>query len=182
MKDLYERNIPKILIFLMVSCLGWIMETLACAIQFGQYLDRGFLHLPFCTIYGVCILAIDLLMGTPGEGGILLRWCQKRGLRYVLYTLLAMLIPTAAELVTGVTFEKVFGVRLWDYTWHRFDYLGYVSLEMALVWGVGVWAIMGLVYPRLEKLVARIPARWAKTVTTVTLLAIAVDWVICVLK
>lgn len=30
--------------------------------------DRGFLSLPFCTIYGSSILAIYLIIGTPSKG------------------------------------------------------------------------------------------------------------------
>ncbi len=182
MKGIWNRQFRLVLMFFIIALAGWIFETVSCAVQFGEFLDRGFLTLPFCPIYGFCLLAIYLLIGTPQKGGCLLARCKSRALRYVLYTVLAVLIPTAAELATGLTFEWVFGVRLWDYTWHQYDFMGYISLEMGLFWGVGVWVIMGLVFPGLEKLVARIPEKAGKTVTAVTLCAVLADMLICTVK
>lgn len=158
------------------------METVSCAVMAGHYLDRGFLHLPFCTIYGVCIVGIHGLIGSPGSGGLLLKKVENRALRYLLFTLLAMAIPTAAELVTGVTFEAVFGIRLWDYRWHTYDFCGYISLEMSLVWGIAVWLLMSIVYPRVERLMTRIPKKTACITAAALSAAVAIDWLICIIS
>lgn len=170
----------EILIFLLFSFAGWLMETVTVSLDAGELVDRGFLHLPVCPIYGACIVAIHALIGKPETGGILLSGVKKKHTRYALYTLLAVLIPVTAELITGVTCEKLFGIRLWDYRWHRFDFMGYISLEMAITWGVAVWALMCLVYPRLEKWVGRIPKKTAEAVATVCVIALAADFLICI--
>ena len=56
------------LLFFFISFAGWCGETLLFLIRFGQLRDRGFLTLPFCTIYGSSVLGVGLLLGTP-EGG-----------------------------------------------------------------------------------------------------------------
>ncbi len=169
----------EVLMFLLFSFAGWLMETVTISLDAGELVDRGFLYLPFCPIYGVCIVAIHGLLGTPKAGGILLSGVTEKRTRYVLYTLLAVAIPVTAELVTGVTCEKLFGIRLWDYRWHRFDFMGYISLEMAITWGVAVWTLMWLVYPRLEKRMERIPQKGAETVAMGLCLALAADFILC---
>lgn len=169
----------EILIFLLFSFSGWLMETVTISLDAGELVDRGFLHLPFCPIYGVCIVAIHALIGHPKTGGILLSGVKGKWTRSVLYTLLAVLIPVTAELITGVTCEKLFGIRLWDYRWHRFDFMGYISLEMAITWGIAVWVLMCLVYPRLEKWMGRIPKKPAETAVMVCVIALMADFVIC---
>lgn len=171
----------EILIFLLFSFAGWLMETVTISLDAGELVDRGFLHLPFCPIYGTCIVAIHALIGEPKTGGILLSGVKGKRTRYVLYTLLAVAIPVTAELITGVTCEKLFGIRLWDYRWHRFDFMGYISLEMAITWGVAVWVLMSLVYPRLETWVGRISPKWAERAAMGCMMALAADLMICIL-
>ena len=55
------------LMFMLISCIGWCMETVYVLLRFGHLSDRGFLSMPFCPIYGTSILAIYLLLGPPGR-------------------------------------------------------------------------------------------------------------------
>lgn len=68
-KKKYTRVSNCVLIFLTISFIGWAMETVYCSLLNGKFCDRGFLTLPFCTIYGFSIMAIYLLIGTPQKGG-----------------------------------------------------------------------------------------------------------------
>lgn len=182
-EDLYRL----FLMFMLISCIGWCMETAYVFLCFGRLSDRGFLSMPFCPIYGASILAVYFAVGTP-QGGVLqplfakakgqplpARAAAYAGL-YLLYFVAAALIPTAAEFLTGLFFDKLFGIRLWDYTDRPFNLLGYVCLPMSALWGLLITAAMALLWTPLEKLLARIPQRAAKAVAFTLAALLLIDF------
>ena len=50
-------------LFLLISFFGWLLEVLFFFFLGHGFTDRGFLSLPLCTVYGVGVIAIDLLLG-----------------------------------------------------------------------------------------------------------------------
>ena len=181
MKTKFSKLNRYFLLFLLIALIGWTFETVSCYIQFGYYLERGFLNLPLCPIYGILLLGMYFLLGTPVEGGLILRRFSNKAARIVLYYLLAGIFACSAELATGLFFEKVYGVVLWDYTWHRFDFMKYISLEMGLVWGLLASVIMGLVFPLLKKLIWLIPEKAVRILGPVLAVMFAADCLICFL-
>lgn len=149
----------KWLIIWLISFGAWIMETVYCSLLAGQLVDRGLLILPFCPIYGLTIGVIDWLIGTPLEGGILLKHCRAGSKRFLLYFLLAVLIPTIAEFLTGLFFDGLLGVCLWYYAEQPFTLMGYVCLQVSLLWGVMLTSFMLILYPFIRKVVSRVPKR-----------------------
>ncbi len=144
------------------------METVYCSALAGQLVDRGLLILPFCPIYGLTIGVIDWLIGTPLEGGILLKRYKASWNRFIVYFILAILIPTVAEFFTGFFFDGVFGVRLWYYEDQPFNLMGYVCLQVSLLWGVMLTGFMLVVYPFVRKIVSLVPRKTANIIAAVT--------------
>ena len=175
-----------VILFVLVSFLGWCMETIYFRIRWGAFSDRGFLTLPLCTIYGSCIMAVFLVMGTPTGGRlkslfehakrlpVLLRSISYVGL-YAMYFAAAALIPTIAEFFVALFFDKVFGIVLWDYSYYRFDVCGYICLEMTLVWGIMITAAMRIVWPLLVKLVCLSSPRVVKVKAVILSVLILAD-------
>lgn len=170
-----------ILLFLLIALIGWTFETVSCYIQFGFLLERGFLNLPLCPIYGFLLIGMYLLFGTPVEGGMILKRCGKGIKRLIAYYFLSGFLACSAELATGLFFENVYGVVLWDYSWHCFDFMKYISLEMGLVWGLLATVIMGLLFPLLLKLIHKIPEKATRIVATVLGSVFLLDCLICFL-
>ncbi|MBR6684272.1 MAG: putative ABC transporter permease [Firmicutes bacterium] len=152
----------------LISFLAWVMETVYCSALAGQLVDRGLLLLPFCPIYGLTIGVIDWLIGTPLEGGWLLKRCRLGWERFILYFLLAILIPTVAEFLTGLFFDGLLGVRLWYYEEQPFNLMGYVCLQVSLLWGTLLTGFMLVVYPFIRKVVSLIPRRTATVIAVIT--------------
>ncbi|MBO5525606.1 MAG: putative ABC transporter permease [Clostridia bacterium] len=178
-KKQYTKVNQYILLFLLISFVGWVMETAFCSFLYKTYCDRGFLTLPFCTIYGFSILIIYFLLGTPQEGGLLLAKCKNKVLRLILYFSLAVVIPTVAELITGAFFDRVLGVTLWDYSMYKYNLWGYICLEFSLLWGVLITAAMAFVFPLMKKAIEKIPDRIATILATVLAVAVLIDWTLC---
>ena len=191
MEDIKERKLRfsyLVILFVLISFLGWCGETVYFVLRWDDFTDRGFLSLPLCTIYGCSILAIYLIVGTPTRARIrqhyiratqrspVLRVPAYAGL-YILYFIAAALIPTVAEFVTALFFDKVFGIMLWNYSYSNFSLFGYVCLEMSVLWGVLITIAMGVIWPLLERLVLLIPPKAAKIVASAFLFLIAADFI-----
>ena len=152
----------------LISFAAWIMETMYCSATAGRLVDRGLLILPFCPIYGLTIGVIDWLIGTPLEGGIIISKIQPGTKRLIIYFILAILIPTIAEFLTGLFFDGLLGVRLWYYEEQPFNLMGYVCLQVSLLWGTLLTAFMLVAYPFVRKIVSLVPRKTANIIAVVT--------------
>ena len=172
-----ERFSKYVILMLVISFLGWLMETLVVSIPVGYYCDRGFLTMPFCTIYGFALLGIYYLFGTPDEGGRLFGKIRSLWLRYPFYYLGAALLTTSLELGTGLLFEALFHVELWTYAHRPWNFMGYVSLDYSLMWGAVITLIMKFVFPPLKRKVFSLPEKTSKILTVILLSAVSIDFV-----
>lgn len=155
-----------ILIILAVSgaFVGWTAETLLFLYKRGDFVDRGLLTLPLCPVYGLGMLLLYAVMRTP-QSGFWRTWRNKvktktarvtvTVLCVLLYALVAALLATATEYITGVIFYKGFGIRLWSYHAHSNNFGGYVCLSYSVMWGALAAAYMGLVWYPLMQLLSR---------------------------
>lgn len=182
-QSLYEA----VILWFIISFLGWCAETLHFIFRWHDLIDRGFLTLPVCPIYGFCLIAIYLIVGTPKDGRLSPLFCKAKAYRpfprilsyigiYFLYFLIAALIPSAVEFATGAFFDKIAGVSLWDYSYKKFHLLGYVSLGQTILWGTAITLAMSFLWNRLRSLVQKIPRRAAKTTAIVLIAVVSADF------
>ena len=52
------------LIFIFWGFAGWLVECIDMRIEAGEFQNRGFLHMPFCPIYGVGMAAGSVALGS----------------------------------------------------------------------------------------------------------------------
>jgi len=166
------------ILFMAISFWGWVAETLFFFLCYGRLFDRGFMTLPFCTIYGFSFLLLYFLIGTPdtGETALLSRRLPEHRCPRPVYFLLAALIPTGLELVTGLFFHRLFGLRLWSYTAYRFHFNGYICLEYTLLWGTLLPLCMQHLFSPLKERIFSLPGLWVRRLSTVLALLAAMDW------
>lgn len=169
-------------LFMFISFLGWAAETVFCSIDAGGYCDRGFITLPFCTIYGFTVLGLYVLLGTPEGGGLLLKHVSSRPARLSLYVLLGVLITVSVELVTGWFFSEICGVSLWDYSAYRFNYKGYICLEFALLWGILILFGMRFVFSPVTRAIGKLPPKCLVGISTVLAVLLIADWAVSYAK
>lgn len=164
------------ILFMAVSFLGWAVETLFFVFLYGRFYDRGFMTLPFCTIYGFSFLLVYFLIGTPETGGVLPRQTPGKRRSPPVYFLLSALLPTGLELMTGYFFHRVFGIRLWSYSAYPFHFHGYICLEYTLLWGMLIPVCMKYIFAPLKERVFSIEASRARMMSGVLALMALVDW------
>lgn len=130
--------------FFMLYCIfGWCYECTYCSIKSGHLQNRGFCHGPWIPIYGVgsCLLVLF----THGyEGNIFYLFC------------VGFIGGSCLELVTGVTMNKLFHMRWWDYSHNPLNFHGYICVPASIGWGFAAIFVMRVLHPRISS----IPADW----------------------
>ena len=170
------------LLYMLISFLGWLWETLYMYFLTGQYHDRGFLTLPFCPIYATVLLSCYFLLGSIDEGRGILRRVESTGARALIYLCLSFVLPTLAEIFVGAFFYELLGIRLWDYSNMDYNTGGYVALEISTFWCIAIFLFMNKVFPYIKRLVFRIPDRVSTVLSVMTAFAVMVDIVVIIFK
>lgn len=109
-------------LFTVYSFLGWVLETVFCAVRRRTFVNRGFLNGPMCIIYGIAMVLMSVfLQDLQGNWVFLFIGCT--------------VTTSVVELFSGMTLEH-FGIgRWWDYSGKKLNLGGYISLGSSLVWG-----------------------------------------------
>ena len=153
-----------LLLFFCYCFLGWVWESCYVSVCQKRWVNRGFLHGPLLPIYGSGAIVI-LFLTLPVRHSP------------VLIYLLGMIGATVLEYVTGAVMERLFHVRYWDYSKHRFNLNGHICLSSSLAWGFFSLALVHWLHPPIERAVLWLPAFAAGPLAAALLVAFAVDTV-----
>lgn len=136
------------------SFLGVVLETLWCLVTTGRIESRaGLVYGPFNLLYGAGAMALT---------AALFRY-RNRG--YFWSFLGGFVVGSALEYVCSWAQEALLGSRSWDYSGFPLNINGRVCLTYSFFWGVlGVLWIKDL-YPRMARLILRIPNRAGRPLT-----------------
>lgn len=136
-----------VLLFFACSFLGWCMEVTCKLVQFGRFINRGFLLGPLCPIYGT--------------GAVLMAYFLPLWTTQVEATfLLALVLCGTLEYITSWLMEKLFHAR--------------VCASNLLAFGVMGVFVVKVLKPFAFGLFAKIPTVWLDAITiTLTVLLVA---------
>ena len=154
--------------FMVYSILGWAVETVYCSAIQRKIVERGFLNGPYCPIYGVgaviVLLVLDPYINQPG-----------------LIFILGLILTTILEYLVSVIMEKLFHMRWWDYSQHRFNINGRVCLLNSTLFGFLCLILTLVIHPLVVNLLGKIPANWLYVTSAALLAVITLDAVLSVL-
>ena len=143
--------------FLLYSFVGWLWETVLNIVMKKRFVDRGILNGPICPIYGFgALLAIYAL---PGEHSV------------VAIFLSSGVLCCTLEYFTSWAIEKLFHMRLWDYSGKPFNLNGRVYLNGFLFFAAGCTVVKLWVQPHVMDMLDAIDPRTI-TILAVTLLVV----------
>ncbi len=153
--------------FITYSFFGWIWEVIYESIKAGKLINRGFLNGPLIPIYGVgslsCLIIYELVNHNPLA-------------TFVLYVIVA----TTLELVTGITMEKIFKVRYWDYTDFKGNIKGYICPQSSLFWGFLSYLLTEFIHPAVSGFILGIDYTYIRVITYAALIYFIVDFAVSV--
>ena len=107
---------------------GWILEFFYRGIRCKKVLNPGFMNGCVLPLYGIGAVICDIICNI----------FEHVNSNYnVIWTLLiAIFILSVLEFTTGLILDKVFYMKLWDYSKYMFNLKGYICLQYSLMWGL----------------------------------------------
>ena len=144
--------------YFIYSFMGWCIEVCYAALQNRKFVNRGFINLPLCPIYGTSAVLFALFLPELKDNLFFL-------------FLGGMVLATLVEYITGRELEKIFSKKLWDYSNIRWNLDGYICLRYSVFWGILALIIMLFINPFLIWLLNLLPG----------LLTLIVLWIFAIL-
>ena len=175
------------LICYIAAFLGWWVENLFRTFTAGVFDSRHQL-LPFLGAYGFGIFVMFFVFGTPSEMRIFQkrilpeRTAKNHILRSVVYCAVMFCLILFGEMGMGLLFEKVFGVKAWNYTNIPLHITQYTSLPTTIAFTAGIFLLMQFAFPHAVKLIDKIPDKTAFILALVLGILIAADWLLMIIS
>lgn len=127
------------------SFFGYLLERgYAAATRAAQPPGKGFLLLPLCPVYGLGALAVLALPPALTDG-------------FWSLALWGGLTATAVEYGVHLLYDRLLGVRFWDYSHIRGNLRGRICLPFSLAWGLLTAAGLPPVQAVLAPALAAVP-------------------------
>ena len=108
--------------FFIYSILGWVVESIYMSFCEKRWVNRGFIFVPICPIYGFGAVAAYFIL-EPLAGN------------YVVLFIAGSLLATGWEWFVAKVMLHIFGEVWWDYSNKPFNYKGILCLESSIAWG-----------------------------------------------
>lgn len=137
-----------ILIFFILSFVGWLWEVTLHLVGDGIFVNRGVLHGPILPIYGIgCIMILVFLY----------RFRKNPWKLFLLSIILCGVLEYSASFIL----EKVMnGTKWWDYTGYFLNINGRICLEGLLIFGLGGVAVVYFIIPILDNYIRKINSKY----------------------
>ena len=157
------------LTFVIYAVIGYICEVIYCSVGQRKLVNRGFLYGPWLPIYGCGGLIVNIFL-------IPLK-------KYpVLVFLLGVILTSIVEYIGSWGLEKIFSIKLWDYSKKFCNINGRVCLLNSTLFGVMSISLVYLVQPWIDSLVDFVPYVIQYYLADVLRLLFAVDLTLSVIK
>lgn len=129
--------------FIIYSFFGWILESIFKTIIQKKAVNSGFLHGPFCPIYGV--------------GALIMYFCLRdfKGNAFIVFCL-GFVVLSVWEYIVGVLLEKIFNTKYWDYSDNKYNLQGRVCLLNSIFWGILGIIFIYFIHPFMQQQLLKI--------------------------
>lgn len=152
-----------VMIFFVMSVIGWLWEAVLLLISEGKFVNRGVLHGPWLPIYGFGSVLILIL-------------CSRLRKWPLLEFAVIIILCGCIEYGTSWYLEQAYdGMKWWDYSGYALNLNGRICAEGLLAFGIGGMLIVHFLAPMLDKWFRRIPKRIFVFVCLVLLLLFGAD-------
>ncbi|MEN6638949.1 MAG: hypothetical protein ABFC95_07105 [Smithella sp.] len=159
-----------IALFAVYCFMGWVVEVIYRSISQRKFVNAGFLFGPFIPIYGLAAFMLIVMQH------VLQGWHPVS--RFVLFGLAV----TFLEYMVGFLSEKIFKLRLWDYSENRFHLHGHVCLRFSILWAVLALIFVTFVHPEALQRLALLPEGFVKIAAIIFLLYFWIDYTFSVMS
>lgn len=154
-----------VLLFIIYSFIGWLIEVINEIITCHRFVNRGFLLGPYCPIYGCGGVLITLLL-------------SKYSSHPVTLFILAIVICSVLEYLTSYLMEKLFNLRWWDYSERKYNLNGRICAETMIPFGILGLLMIYVVNPLIYKLFSLMNYTIIHKISLIVLIVFILDCII----
>ena len=158
--------------FFIYSFLGFLLESIFNLITIKNF-ESGILFGPWTPIYGVgAILTIRI------SNKIFKNMHKSKVTETIITFLILTLTLTLIEWLGGTLIEKLFHITMWNYQNFTFNIGKYITIEMALAWGIISILVIYFIKPIIDKLEKKIPTVITKILTILFIIDLLITLII----
>ncbi len=161
-----------------VSLIGYVVENTFVAVT-GGYIDNRNMFLPFLLGYGISMVVIYMLFGTPSAprlGKIDLS-AKNKLLNIAIYFMLAFSIVSVGECILGSLVEEVTGIIWWDYTDIPLNITKYTSVPTSAAFASMITLFMGCIFMPLYNAFRKMDKKILYPMATVFMVLLVLDFI-----
>ena len=155
--------------FIIYSFLGWVMESIVRTICERKLINTGFLHGPFCPIYGIGAMILFLFL-------------KRFENQLILLFFMGVIVLTFWEYIVGVMLEKMIKTKYWDYSKHKFNFQGRICLTNSICWGILGILFVKYIHPFIENIVSNINPIILYYIVAILSVVILIDMIVSIIK
>lgn len=167
------------IVIAIISLMGYLLENTWLAVTKG-YIDNRNMNLPFLFGYGLLVVGMYYLFGTPDEM-MFFRIPLKvpPAVGRVLYFILAAVIVSVCEVALGTAMEKICGIEYWNYSWIPLHITKYTSVPTSVGFSLLITVFMDKYFMNILLKVAEFPEKPSFNIGLVLVLIMLNDMLIC---
>lgn len=150
------------LYFYIYSIIGWTLEVIYCRLLEGKFTNRGFLHGPYCPIYGTGAILIVIFLN---------RFYNNPALVFIL----GIIVTSILEYITSFIMEKLFNAKWWDYSNMKFNIKGRVCLLNSTLFGVLSLLLVYILNPAITMLIEKINPKYIPYISNILIILMSID-------
>lgn len=172
--DIYSLGI----MVAVISFLGFSLENLWLSLTKG-FIDNRNMNAPFLMGYGLLVVGMYLLLGTPENMALaeMVPVDRSKGEKFFVYFLCAFAVVTVGELILGHLMEKICGIQYWNYNWIPLHITQYTSIPTSIGFAAIITSFMGACFDPIMSVITIIPAQEAKSASIILMLIMSTDLV-----
>ncbi len=159
-----------VLLFAIYCFLGWLLEVIYRSITQRTFVNPGFLFGPFIPIYGLGAFMVIVLQHIF------------QGWHFVPRFFVFGLAVIIMEYMAGFLSEKIFKLKLWDYSESRFNLQGHVCLHFSMIWTLLALIFVTFIHPEVLRQVALLNDVFTKTAAIVFMVYFWIDYTFSVMS
>lgn len=157
-----------VILFAIYSFIGWIIEVVYRSAKQRKFINAGFLHGTFIPIYGFGAAFVIALENILHPFNVMIE--------LPVYGIVLTLI----EYIVGYLFEKVFKLKLWDYSDNRFNIHGRICLLFSIFWAAFAFIFVTFINPYITRYVLSLDGALVRSASMAFLAYATFDFVLSV--
>ncbi len=175
---LNTRTLAIILIIVFVSFLGFIVENIFTSYSNGV-MDNRNMVLPFLLGYGLAILVIYKLFGTPDSPLFFGKeLALKNGASSILYYFaVAFLCVSVGEVILGYLIEWSCDIVWWNYTALPLHITKYTSIPTSFLFASMITVFMKYLFEPMLNIFSKIPYQTLSLIAITLIVLLSIDFI-----